>query len=291
MRTLGILVNTQKPLAIQKAKHILSWGKTRGIQLLLPPHEASVLGVEGVSDEIWRTTVEAGIVIGGDGTFLRASRYVLDHGVPLYGINLGNMGFLASGKPEEFESDLERILSGLFEIEPHHVLEGAVWREDLRLHTMFALNDLVVSKGAFARLVTIEIRFASEFVSHIAADGIIVATPTGSTAYALSAGGPIVPPHVPCMVIAPICAHTLYTRPVIAGEQDVISLISRGSPRDVMLTQDGQLGYELLPGDRIEVSLSKDKHVRMIVLPHRRFFSLVQEKFRWGAGVVLYEKE
>ena len=266
-RHIGMLVNTQKKGALDMACRLIQWGKKKEIPILLPPHEASILGVPATTDDIWKTTVNFAVVIGGDGTFLRASRYVLNHSIPLYGINLGHLGFLASGKPEEAESDLEQILRGDYALQEHRILEGVIWREERRKHTLYALNDLVLTKGAFARVITIEIRIGNRYFNTLPADGVIVSTPTGSTAYALSAGGPIVPPHVPCMVLAPICAHTLYARPVIVGERDVINLIPRGSHRDLMLTQDGQLGYEILPGDRIELSLSHNKVVKVIVLP------------------------
>ncbi|WP_448807845.1 NAD(+)/NADH kinase [Aminobacterium mobile] len=288
-RHIGMLVNTQKKGALDMACRLIQWGKKKEIPILLPPHEASILGVPATTDDIWKTTVNFAVVIGGDGTFLRASRYVLNHSIPLYGINLGHLGFLASGKPEEAESDLEQILRGDYALQEHRILEGVIWREERRKHTLYALNDLVLTKGAFARVITIEIRIGNRYFNTLPADGVIVSTPTGSTAYALSAGGPIVPPHVPCMVLAPICAHTLYARPVIVGERDVINLIPRGSHRDLMLTQDGQLGYEILPGDRIELSLSHNKVVKVIVLPQRTYFDLLHEKLKWGQGIVRYE--
>ena len=288
-RHIGMLVNTQKKGALDMACRLIQWGKKKEIPILLPPHEASILGVPATTDDIWKTTVNFAVVIGGDGTFLRASRYVLNHSIPLYGINLGHLGFLASGKPEEAESDLEQILRGDYALQEHRILEGVIWREERRKHTLYALNDLVLTKGAFARVITIEIRIGNRYFNTLPADGVIVSTPTGSTAYALSAGGPIVTPHVPCMVLAPICAHTLYARPVIVGERDVINLIPRGSHRDLMLTQDGQLGYEILPGDRIELSLSHNKVVKVIVLPQRTYFDLLHEKLKWGQGIVRYE--
>jgi NAD+ kinase len=288
-RHIGMLVNTQKKGALDMACRLIQWGKKKEIPILLPPHEASILGVPATTDDIWKTMVNFAVVIGGDGTFLRASRYVLNHSIPLYGINLGHLGFLASGKPEEAESDLEQILRGDYALQEHRILEGVIWREERRKHTLYALNDLVLTKGAFARVITIEIRIGNRYFNTLPADGVIVSTPTGSTAYALSAGGPIVPPHVPCMVLAPICAHTLYARPVIVGERDIINLIPRGSHRDLMLTQDGQLGYEILPGDRIELSLSHTKVVKVIVLPQRTYFDLLHEKLKWGQGIVRYE--
>jgi len=153
------------------------------------------------------------------------------------------------------------------------------------------LNDLVLAKGALARVMHIEVHIGDKRLNTLPADGIIVSTPTGSTAYALSAGGPIIPPHVPCMLVVPICAHTLYSRPVVAGEDDTVTLVPRGNHRDLLLTQDGQLGYEIFPGDRIEIALSRSQKIDVILLPSRNYFDLLQEKLRWGQGIVTFEKE
>ncbi|MBL3538930.1 NAD(+)/NADH kinase [Aminivibrio sp.] len=288
---IGMLVNTRKPGALAMARSLIEWGKASGVSFLFPPHEASVLGIQGVDDDEWRRAVSIAVVIGGDGTFLRAARYVLGASISLYGINLGHLGFLASGKAEEAEKDLEAILRGEYSLSSHSVLEGKIRRDGKNIHSLFALNDLVLAKGAMARVMHIEVSLGDKVLNTLPADGIIVSTPTGSTAYALSAGGPIVPPHIPCMIIVPICAHTLYTRPVLAGENDVITITPKGNHRDLLLTQDGQLGYEILPGDSILISLNGDKAVSVITLPTRNYFDLLQEKLQWGRGIVTYEKE
>jgi NAD+ kinase len=288
---IGMLVNTRKPGALAMAGSLIEWGKASGVSFLFPPHEASVLGIQGVDDEEWKRAVSIAVVIGGDGTFLRAARYVLGAPISLYGINLGHLGFLASGKAEEAENDLEAILRGQYSLLSHRVLEGKICRDGKNIHTLFALNDLVLAKGAMARVMHIEVSMGDKVLNTLPADGIIVSTPTGSTAYALSAGGPIVPPHIPCMIIVPICAHTLYTRPVLAGENDVITLTPKGNHRDLLLTQDGHLGYEILPGDSIRISLNGEKAVSVIALPTRNYFDLLQEKLQWGRGIVTFEKE
>ncbi len=281
----GLLFNTQKKKALDLARRLLSWGGREGIRFLLPPHEASALDVPAVEDEEWRARVEFAVVLGGDGTFLRAARYVFGHPVPLYGINVGRLGFLAIGDPGSAERDLEQILLGGYSLLERHLVRGVVRRNGRAVHELNALNDLVITKGAFARAIDIELRVGEERLSVLPADGMIVSTPTGSTAYALSASGPIVPPHVPCLILAPICAHTLYARPIVLGERDVATLIPRGENRDLILTQDGQLGYEILPGDRIEVCLDPDRRVRTIGLPHRTYYGLLREKLQWGSGV------
>jgi NAD+ kinase len=293
-----MIVNGHKPEAVEMGRRLLRWCREEGVALSLPPHEASLLTAEGVSDEEWLRTVEAAIVVGGDGTFLRASRYVLDSGIPLYGINLGRLGFLASGRPEEAERDLLSIANGEYSLLERPILQCALFREnfspppgDAPLHALYALNDIVLTKNAIARLLQIEVRFNDKFFGVLPADGIIVSSPTGSTAYALSAGGPILPPHLRSMLLAPICAHTLYSRPLLAAPEDTIALLPRGGVRDMTLTQDGQLAYEVLPGDRIDISLSKDRVIRTISLPGRSFLDLVQEKLGWGQNLSPEPKE
>ena len=291
MKKLGMIVNSHKPEAIAMARRLLQWGQDRGVPLLLPNQEASVLTAAGLPDEEWLKTVEIALVIGGDGTFLRAARYVFDTGTLLYGINLGHLGFLASGKPENVEKDLENILNGRYDILKRRLLHCILYRDNAPLHTLYALNDIVLSKNPIARLLHIEVRFDDRFFGILPADGVIISSPTGSTAYALSAGGPIIPPHLDSMLLAPLCAHTLYSRPLMAAETDRISLIPRGSSRDITLTQDGQLGYEVFPGDRLDIELDPDKCIHTIAMPDRTFFDLVQEKLGWGQSRTTAEKE
>ena len=265
---------------------------------MLPPHEASVLTADGLSDGEWLKPVDVAIVVGGDGTFLRAARYILEANIPLYGINVGHLGFLASGKPEEAEHDLERIVNGQYELLERPLLHCTLFREEVphihdsrKMHKIHALNDVVLTKNAIARLLHIEVRFNDKFFGILPADGVIVSSPTGSTAYALSAGGPILPPHMESMLLAPICAHTLYSRPLLAAPEDTITLIPRGGARDITLTQDGQLAYEILPGERMDISLSKDRVIRTISMPGRTFLDLVQEKLGWGQSAAIVDKE
>ncbi|MCF0248430.1 MAG: NAD(+)/NADH kinase [Synergistes sp.] len=263
-------------------RRLWRWGKENGIEFLLPPHEALASALPGVSDAEWRENSSFAVVLGGDGTFLRAARYTFGSNVPLYGINLGRLGFLAIGSPGSAESDIKDILDGNFTLQRRSLIKGIVSRGGRAVHELHALNDLVISKGDLARVVDLEVKVGNEVLSLFLADGLILSTPTGSTAYALSAGGPIVPPHVPCVIMAPICAHTLYARPVILGENDEITVISKGEERNILLTQDGQLGYELLPNDTLKVGLDDKNFIRTIQLNGRSYYDLLREKLSWG---------
>jgi NAD+ kinase len=281
-QNMGLLFNTQKTPAIETAFRLLKWGKEAGVNFMLPPHEASALCVPEVPDNVWRSSVDYAVVLGGDGTFLRAARYTFGYDIALYGINLGRLGFLATGDPMAAEDDILTIVSGKYTTQKRHLLKGIVWRGKRQVHELHALNDLVISKGALARVIDIEVKVGGELLTVFLADGLILSTPTGSTAYALSTGGPIVPPHVPCMILSPICAHTLYARPVVLGEGDRAFVRPKVDTRNIILTQDGQLGYELLPDDRIEVMLDPDIFVSMIQLNKRSYYDLLREKLRWG---------
>ncbi|MDO4988315.1 MAG: NAD(+)/NADH kinase [Synergistes sp.] len=283
-KKIGLIFNTQKENAIAVARRLFNWGRENGVDFLLPPDEASAVAVPATDGERWRRESEFAVVLGGDGTFLRAVRYTLCNNIPLYGINLGRLGFLAVGSPDEAEDDIEAIINGKYTINKRSLLKGQVWRGGRFVHELHALNDLVISKSNLARVVDMEVSVSGELLSVFLADGIILSTPTGSTAYALSAGGPIVPPHVPCIIMAPICAHTLYARPVILSENDTLSVVPKGDGERnrLMLTQDGQLGYELLPCDELRVALDKTVSVSMIQLNGRTYYDLLREKLRWG---------
>ena len=282
MKDLGLIVNLRKPEAINTAKKLLDWGNENDCPFLLPHQEASALTTIGLDDDVWLKTVKLAIVIGGDGTFLRAARYVMGTEIILHGINMGHLGFLASTKPDEIEKDLKNIVSDNFEVIERRVLKGILYHDDQAAHKIYALNDIVLTTNAISRLVQIEIRFNDKFFCILPADGVIVSTPTGSTAYALSAGGSILPPQMDAMILAPLCPHTLYSRPLIAAASDSITLIPRGVSRDLMLTQDGQVPYELFPNDKIEIRLSNTKKIRTLNLPGKNFLDIVSEKLGWG---------
>lgn len=291
MTKLGMIINSHKPEAMEMGRRLLLWSRNEGVPLLLPHHEASLLTTEGLTDEEWLKTITVAVVVGGDGTFLRAARYVLEADIPLYGVNVGHLGFLASGRPEEAENDLRRILNGEGILIERPLLFCTLFRDEVPLHRLYALNDVVLTKNAIARLLHIEVHFNEKFFGILPADGVIVSSPTGSTAYALSAGGPILPPHLRSMLLAPICAHTLYSRPLLAAPEDVITLIPRNGTRDITLTQDGQLAYEVFPGDRVEICLAANRVIRTIMMPERSFLDLVQEKLGWGQSAVTQGRE
>ena len=290
-KKIGILINSSKQQAIDIGRDIYIWSKEHGVSILFPIHDAAVLNVEGVTDQEWLNNTDSAVVIGGDGTFLHAARYVLDYNIPIYGINTGNLGFLTYGKPENVFNDIKCILEGEYTIFERPILIGSVVREGDAIYSFCALNEFVLTEGVSARLLKVDVFFNQQKLGQLSADGIIMASPTGSTAYSMSAGGPIVPPHIACMVFVPICAHTLYARPIIAGAMDEISLIPRICSRNIVLTYDGQLACEILPNDMITVKLSTSKTIKSIQMYNRSFLDLIHEKLGWGQSFMGEEKE
>lgn len=226
--------------------------------------------------------ISLAVVVGGDGTMLHVARNLADYDVPLIGINLGRLGFLTDISTENMEEELARILDGDFKTESRSLLEAEVLRAGKTLHAANALNDVVVNKGALARLIEFETWVDGEFVNSTRADGIIVATPTGSTAYALSASGPILHPTLPALVIVPICPHTLSDRPIVVGGDSVIEIVMTAtSLQSAHVTFDGQTNYALHDGDRIVVQRA-DRPVTLMRPSHRNHYEVLRAKLRWG---------
>jgi NAD+ kinase len=290
-KKIGILINSHKQQSIDIGKDIYIWGKEHGINILFPARDADVLNIEGVHDIEWLNNVDAAIVVGGDGTFLQAARYVLDYNIPLYGINIGYLGFLTYGKPRSIFHDIECILKDEYSVFERLTLFGNVVREGNIIHSFYALNEFVLTESIVSRILRADVFFNEQKLGQLSADGIIVSSPTGSTAYSLSAGGPIVPPHVACMIFVPICAHTLHARPIIAGAEDEISLIPRTCTRDMVLLYDGQLACEILLNDVITVNLSTSKTIKSIQIHDKPFLNLIHEKLGWGHSFIGEEKE
>lgn len=282
MRKAGLLFNTQKTDAVEKAQQLLNWGGENNISFLLPEDEAATLGVSGLAHDAWANGVEFAVVLGGDGTFLRAARKTFGRNIPLYGINLGRLGFLATGSPESAESDILTIMKGGHTLQKRHLIKGVLRRNGKAVHEIYALNDIVISKRSLARAIDLEVRATGELLTLFIGDGLIISTPTGSTGYALSAGGPILPPHIPCLLLAPICSHSLSTRPIIFGQTDKISILPRGDLGNVVVTQDGQLSYKLMDGDELEAGLDSDMFVNTIRLKGDNYYELLRKKLRWG---------
>ncbi len=226
--------------------------------------------------------IDLAIVVGGDGTMLHAARTLARHGVPLIGVNLGRLGFLTDISMERMEDDLGRILDGDFKTESRILLEAEVVRGGQVQHRADAFNDVVINKGTLARLIEFETRVDGEFVNSTRADGIIVATPTGSTAYALSAGGPILHPTLPALVLVPICPHTLSDRPLAVGSDSLIEITMISTSRQsAHVTFDGQTNFALHDKDMLRVR--RAERPAILIHPSRRsHYEVLRAKLGWG---------
>jgi NAD+ kinase len=266
-------------------ERLCSFVRDRGLGVLLEAATAEFMehtcADSAPLDEIGKR-IDLAIVVGGDGTLLHTARMLAPHGVPLIGVNLGRLGFLTDISTERMEDDLGRILDGDFKTEPRILLEAEVVRDGQVQHRANAMNDVVINKGTLARLIEFETRVDGEFVSSTRADGIIVATPTGSTAYALSAGGPILHPTLPALVLVPICPHTLSDRPLAVGSDSLIEITMISTSRQsAHVTFDGQTNFALHDKDLLRVRRSERPAI--LVHPSRRsHYEVLRAKLGWG---------
>lgn len=220
------------------------------------------------------------VVLGGDGTLLSVARLVGDLGVPILGVNLGGLGFLTAFTAEEMFPALEALRRGDLVVEERMMLAARVTRHGERLTEYVALNDVVITKSAMSRIITLAVSVEGQFATGYRADGLIVSTPTGSTAYCLSAGGPIVYPTMDAMVLTPICSHTLTNRPIVLPGAQVLA-VRLESDQDVMLTLDGQVGFALNRADTVEIRRAAAR-TRLLRVPHKHFFAVLRAKLKWG---------
>jgi len=221
------------------------------------------------------------IVLGGDGTLLSAARAVAGREIPLFPVNLGGLGFLTAITVDELYFQLDRALHGEQRIVPRRMLACSVMANGEVVASYEALNDVVIAKGDIARMIDIETHVDTHYVCTYKADGLILCTPTGSTAYSLSAGGPIVFPSVACLCITPICPHTLTNRPVIVPDTSVVRMINHADHDTAYLTIDGQVGRPLRHGERV-VCQRSERSVYLVRPPKMLFFDVLRQKLKWG---------
>lgn len=226
-------------------------------------------------------TIDLAVVIGGDGTLLNVARQMAPCGVPIIGVNLGRLGFLADIAPDVMGDQIGRILDGDYQLERRLLLHVEIMRKGKIVQEASALNDVVISKGEIARLIEFEIYLDGEFVIDSRADGIIVSSPTGSTAYAMSAGGPILHPTLAAISLVPICPHTLSFRPIVVSSDSIIEAVIVGQSAQARVTCDGQLNFPLDVGDRIYVRRAENP-VELIHPANRSHFDVLRAKLFWG---------
>ncbi len=283
MTRVGIVAKPDAVEAPAALDRLLGWLAARGLAVALDK-EASGLtsgaSAASVRKEDLPGQVDLLVVLGGDGTLLSMARAVGDLGVPILGVNLGGLGFLTATPLDEMMAAVEALVSGQMAIEERMMLAARVRRRGEWLPTHVALNDVVILKSAMSRIINLSVSVEGRHATAYRADGLIISTPTGSTAYSLSAGGPILFPLMDAVVLTPVCSHTLTNRPIVLPGHDRIEVILR-SAQQVMLTLDGQVGVELEENDTVEIRQAASR-IRLARFPHKDFFSVLRTKLKWG---------
>jgi NAD+ kinase len=284
MKKIGIIAKNI-PAAHKAVKKLAVWLQKRGKKVFVDSETAAALNMQGYDRAELPALVSMLIVLGGDGTLLSAARYVADAhtGVPIFGVNLGSLGFMAEVSLDELYSNLEKAMAGQLNAEDRIMLSASVIRNGKRLARYRVLNDAVINKGALARMMELKVSVDGGLLTTLRADGLIVATPTGSTAYSLSAGGPIIHPTIPCFVVTPICPHTLSNRPIALPDNVVVTVCLTSQSEEVTLTLDGQIGFPLVPLDIVEIKKSRFR-MKMIKHPAKSYYEILRTKLKWGSG-------
>lgn len=282
MRKIGIIAK-DIPVAHRAVRKLVTWLKSRRRTVLLDRETAAAVGGEGVAPQTLPALADMIIVLGGDGTLLSAARLVAGskRNVPIFGVNLGSLGFMAEVSLDELYDNLAKALAGKLAAEERMMLTATIIRNGKRLSPATVLNDAVVSKGALGRMVSLDVSVGDDHLTSIRADGLILATPTGSTAYSLSAGGPIIHPAVHCFVLTPICPHTLAHRPIAIPDASVVRVKLASRSGGVSLALDGQVVSELQQGDIVEVRKAKER-VKLFKHPRKDFYEILRTKLKWG---------
>jgi NAD+ kinase len=282
IRRVGICVKPEQPQLADLIRALEKWLVERGLEAQPDPESGRWTGAPGLPRGELAGRVDLVVVLGGDGTLLAVARAIGDRDVPILGVNLGTLGFLAEIARDELFPTLEAVLAGRFRIEERMRLDVSVERDASSLGRYLALNDAVISNTALSRLVHLETRADGAELTTYHADGLIVATPTGSTAYSLSAGGPLLHPTMEALVLTPISAHTLTQRPLVLPETCEVQVrVADARGGHVHLTVDGQVGRQLSEGDRVTVRRAA-RPARLLVDPSRSRFEIMRAKLRWG---------
>ena len=282
MRTVGIATKPRRPEAAEVVRGLLAWLQARGCRALIDEETAALLSrADGLPRAGLTEQADLMVVLGGDGTLLSVARTAGPRQVPVLGVNLGGLGFLAEIPLDELYPVLGAVLDG--EVRPTRrlMLTCGVERGGRRVAEYVALNDAVINKGAMSRIIDLETSINGEYVTTYRADGLIVSTPTGSTAYCLAAGGPILYPTLGALVLTPICPHTLTNRPLVVPDDVTIEIVQGSASEEVSLTLDGQIGFQLQHRDAVVVRRAPHM-LPLVASPKRNYFEVLRTKLKWG---------
>jgi NAD+ kinase len=282
MKTIGILTKPKFQDVKQILKDLVSWLRERDRDVVLDGKTASLIGeVANFQKPQIAARADLVLVLGGDGTMLNAARLVEARSVPILGVNLGGLGFLTEVSVDQLYPSLERIFAGDYHLEERLMLRARIERHGEHVAQSAVLNDVVISKGTLARMIEIRISINGQFVTRLRGDGLIVSTPTGSTAYSLSAGGPIINPSVQALILTPICPHTLTHRPLLTPSNAALEVALTSTDEGAMTTFDGQVGVAMTQGDTVVIYAS-DHYARLVRFPDRTYYDVLRKKLKWG---------
>jgi len=284
IKTVGIISRPRREDIARVVPPLVNWLRTHGADVTCDSETSDCLGslaVQARKREELPGCTDLLIVLGGDGTLLSAARLAAKRKVPILAVNLGGMGFLTTVSQDELYSILEEIFTGKHRVSERVMLEAEIVRGGTVIRRQNALNDAVLNKAALARIMDLELRVDDEYVTTYKADGLILSTPTGSTAYSLAAGGPIVYPTVEAFVVTPICPHTLTNRPLVIPDSATIDVDFKAEDDAVFLTLDGQVGIELVQGDHIRVRKAAEK-LHLVRPAKKTYYQILRNKLKWG---------
>ncbi len=284
-QSVGIIYKHSHEPARSEAEKLGNWFRKKGIEVFSEEMEAEESIVESrQKTSIVPNTVNWVVVLGGDGTMLGAARKLGRYGLPILGVNLGGLGFLTEIPLERLYPVIEMMIEDRLEVESRVMLENKVFRKGKELLRFQVLNDVVINKRILARIIDLDVTINDEFLTTFRADGLIISTPTGSTAYNLSAGGPILYPTLETFVLTPICPFALTNRPIIVPNTDVIRIkMGKQSNERVILTFDGQVGFDFYEGDELIISKSEEK-IKLLTPPDHSYFKILRTKLMWGGA-------
>ena len=282
LKKIGVYAKKNHPDVEQVALQVWERFKQEQIEVLFEDSLAEQLGqVVGYAGEDIPAQVDLIIVLGGDGTLISVARQVGELSVPIVGVNLGRLGFLTEITRDELPDMLERLIAGDYQVTDRMMLDAHIYRDGEIVGKYTVLNDIVINKGALARIIDMDTYVDGRRLSSFKADGLIVSTPTGSTGYSLAAGGPIIYPEINSLLITPICPHMLTNRPIVVWSRSIIEIQVKFEDDVVFFTADGQVGRKLLPGDRVEVRRSESR-TWLVNSPSKDYFEILRTKLSWG---------
>jgi NAD+ kinase len=281
----GLVARADKPQAAALTRSLVEALGARGVEVLLETRTAEAVGARGVDEQELGAACDLLIVLGGDGTILRALHRMRGEVPPIFGINVGSLGFLTGVHGEEWPKAVESIVAGDFRLSARTMLRVELVREGVTVEAFTGLNDAVVSRGQHSQLIKVAVHIDEEELSVYHADGLIVATPTGSTAYSMSAGGPLLLPDSACLVITPICPHVQTNRSTVVSDHAQLELRLVGGGPGVTVNVDGQEIRDFGPGDVLRISRAAEK-LRLATLPGRTFSGVLRDKLKWSGSNV-----